>query len=230
MEKQKTDLLGQMQWLLTDFLASVKVQDGKPNSGGNLTQLEQLFKSKLEVGDSKYSNGASENGIVIGDAGPRVGLQNLPGDLSLFFENNGDENPFHICSTENECSLYSSVVSVVEDHQWRFVETCVQSLLLLDQLMVQPASPIQENDSVSTKVSNEKNKMHHRPNFLGAKDLKIVSGMVQLVLTYGVWPRLIPGDCFSNGAYWFLLPPVAASVLIFDIVNFILIMLYCVKI
>ena len=234
MEKQKGDLLRSMQSLLTDFAVKT-VDDNRDQSMANneteLSKLQQIFKMKVSDDDSLIKELASLQ--IISEVDDSCIMQGEGEPLS------GDIH-----------DLKSTVECPSGDYQWRFVETCTQSLLLLDQFMTRrdhPSSrcvldddknntakpsnkdiassngksdatkPFNHNNFHETgvlqqhhsyrstdelnrpanktqqKKSTPRGKLQHQPNYLGAKDLKVVSGVVQLVLTYGVWPRLLQG-------------------------------------
>ena len=276
MEKRKIKLLRSMQSLLTDFTVKSNDDDSGTNSNNTnnihtkLSKLQQILKMKAS---DDLRNSLTEE---------LISIQNISEIKSDKKQDDEEEEIDYLNSTavspeekqenggekkpgEAEENLNSTTESSNEDCQWRFVETCMNSLLLLDQYMMKrpnsgetnliperntatpqtahrvsgtssrsinsgaesqrvasnelpntAGSPQPHNTNTATEIVNKlpssrtikglgktaphgkKSQLQHQPNFLGAKDLKIVSGVVQLMLTYGVWPRLLQGRCYKN--------------------------------
>jgi len=73
-------------------------------------------------------------------------------------------------------------VSCEKDYQWTFTKNCLLLITLLDLLTT--------NCNDKTKIQN---RLQHQPNTLCVRDLKLVEGIVQLVIAFGIWPYLLPG-------------------------------------
>ena len=166
-ETMKNDLLKCMQSLLTEVTPSGidSQQKSKTSSGG----LEQIFKDKVD----RFMGLSQESGHW-----DFISKQHLSGKFDSL-------NP---CQCEHTWDVDSSPQVDSQDYghtenQWRFVKISLQSLLLLDRLVT---------SELKSKVKVQ-SKQQHQPNVLGAKDLKTVAGVFQLVLTYGVWPCLSKG-------------------------------------
>ena len=81
----------------------------------------------------------------------------------------------------NEALLIDTDVDMAaDDHIWSFVKLCLKLLLVVHSTV---------NDIISTRDKSQR----QQPDSLGVKDLKSVSGLIQLVITCGVWPNLLKG-------------------------------------
>ena len=174
----------------------------------SLLLLDQYMKSREDSSSDCLGVVANENAIdptvVIPDAATQLDIPNIERNLengeSSFqnvdtFQNVNTSSPvgaeiFNRNTTHQNCEtshnqLSTSDIESPKDHY--------TNNIMSTDILSEPSSSRITTTSGKTIARGKKLLLQHQPNYLGAKDLKIVSGVVQLILTYGVWPRLLQG-------------------------------------
>lgn len=72
-----------------------------------------------------------------------------------------------------------------KDYQWKFIECCLETLLFVDDFITK--------EHLGKGCTKTQNRQQHKPNVLGVNDEKAITGILQLISTFGLWPFFSSG-------------------------------------